>query len=107
MAVIRWTPPAWELYNDYLENAKLAFGKKTATKWEREMLHIYERLKRFPTSYNPERLLQGKSRLFRSCFLMNRRFKLLYYYDEAEDVVHMMDSWDTRINPKALMRRIR
>lgn len=38
---------------------------------------------------------------------MNRRFKLIYYYDEAEDVVHVIDIWDTKMNPKALIRRIR
>lgn len=38
---------------------------------------------------------------------MNRRFRIIYIYDETEDVVHIMDIWDTRMNPKALIRRIK
>ena len=38
---------------------------------------------------------------------MNRRFKIIYYYDESEDTVHLVDIWDTRMNPKALIRRIK
>ncbi len=37
---------------------------------------------------------------------MNRRFKFIYYYDEVEDIVHIIDIWDTRMNPKALIKRI-
>ena len=41
------------------------------------------------------------------CHMMHRRFKLIYFYDETEDVVHIMDIWDTRMDPKALVRRIK
>ena len=29
-------------------------------------------------------------------------FKLVYYYDESLDVVHIVDIWDMRQNPKRL-----
>ena len=38
---------------------------------------------------------------------MNRRFKIIYYYDEADNTVHVIDIWDTRRNPSALIRRIK
>ena len=38
---------------------------------------------------------------------MNRRFKIIYSYDETEDTVYIMDIWDAKMNPKALIRRIR
>ena len=38
---------------------------------------------------------------------MKRRFKVIYYYDEKEDVVHLIDIWDTRMSPSALIRRIK
>ncbi len=106
MAVIEWTPSAWQTYNDYLENARLEFGKKTALHWEEEMLHIYERLKLYPTSYTPEALLGTRRILYRSCHLMHRRFKLIYYYDEFEDTVRLVDIWDAKMNPKTLIKRI-
>jgi len=107
MAVIRWKPSAWQLFNDYLENARLAFGRKTASRWENEVLRIYERLKQHPTSYPPEELLQRTKVLYRRCHIMSRRFKIIYTYDEEEDIVHIMDIWDTKRNPKALIKRIK
>ena len=38
---------------------------------------------------------------------MSRRFKIIYYYDEVEDIVYIVDIWDTRMNPKTLIRRIK
>ena len=31
---------------------------------------------------------------------MNRRFKIIHYYDESEDTVHIIDIWDTKRNPR-------
>ena len=107
MAIIEWDESAWQLYNDYLENAKIAFGRKTALRWESELLQIYERLKHYPISYPPEDLLKGEKPLHRFCHMMHRRFKLIYFYDEADDIVHIMDIWDTRMDPKVLVRRIK
>ena len=107
MAVIEWTDKAWQLYNEYLENARYEYGVKTARRWEKELLVIYERLKLYPTSYTPESLLLHKMELFRRCHIMNRRFKIIYYYDEAADIVHLVDNWDTKMNPKTLIKRIK
>jgi len=41
------------------------------------------------------------------CHLISRRFKIIYTYDEVSNTVHIMDIWDTRMNPKALIRRIK
>lgn len=107
MAIIEWQPKTWQLYNDLLENARLEFGEKTARHWEAEIVHFYERLKNFPTSYAPEPLLQGRNKHYRGCHIMSRRFKIIYYYDEVEDIVYIVDIWDTRMNPKTLIRRIK
>ena len=107
MAIIVWKPKTWQLYNDLLENARLRFGEKTARHWETEIVHFYERLKKFPSSYTPEPLLQGRDKLYRGCQIMSRRFKIIYYYDEAEDIAHIVDIWDTMMNPKALIHRIK
>ncbi len=107
MAIIEWDKSAWLLFNTYLENAKLAFGRKTALRWENEMLHIYDRLKQYPTSYPPEDLLKNVVPTHRSCHLMHRRFKLIYFYDDATDTVHIMDIWDTRMSPTTLTKRIK
>ena len=38
---------------------------------------------------------------------MNRRFKVIYTYDENKDIVYIMDIWDTKTNPQTLIRRIK
>jgi len=38
---------------------------------------------------------------------MHRRFKLIYYYDELSDIVHIMDIWDTRMSPTTLTKSIK
>ena len=38
--------------------------------------------------------------------MMGRRFKLVFYYDEGEDIVHIVDIWDTKRNPQTLVKRI-
>ena len=38
---------------------------------------------------------------------MNKRFKFVYYYDETEETVYIVNIWDTRMNPKTLIKSIR
>ena len=107
MVIIEWNDSAWQLFNDMLEYAREEFGEKTGRRWESELLSIYERLKLFPDSYPPEETLRDKPILFRRCNMMHRRFKLIYYFDEAINTVHIIDIWDTRMNPCTLVKRIK
>ena len=107
MAKIEWTDDAKLTFKTYVKISQLEFGTSTARKWQTERNTIEWRLKRYPVSYPLEELLQGKRLPYRLCHMMQRRFKLIYYYNEAEDTVHIVDIWDTRMNPKALIRRIK
>jgi plasmid stabilization system protein ParE len=107
MAKINWRERATLLLEDYIENASVEYGKTTAQRWVEEIAAFEDRVRQYPFSYSPEQLLLGKDILYRKCQIMKRRFKLIYYYDEAEDAVHVIDIWDTKMNPKALIRRIR
>ena len=107
MAKIVWTEEFQEQLDSYIGNASKEFGRSTAHRWAEQIAAIEHRLELFPTSYSPEYLLRGKDVLYRACQLMHRRFKLIYYYDETEDTVHLVDIWDTRMNPKALIKRIK
>ena len=107
MARIIWDENAERIFDAYIENAYIEYGKLTAKRWLSERNEIEWRLERYPVSYPPEELLVKRTVLYRRCHLMNRRFKFIYYYDEAEDVVHIIDIWDTKRNPKTLIRRIK
>lgn len=107
MAQIVWREKAEQLFWAFVEYAGLKFGKTTAQRWQKERKAIEWRLARYPESYPPEGLLRRKDIIFRHCHLMNRRFKIIYFYDQVEDIVHIMDIWDTKRNPSALIRRIK
>ena len=107
MAKIDWTEGFLQQLDYYIDNAIIEFGKSTALRWAHEIAAFEHRLESFPTSYSPEPLLHDKGVLYRGCHVMKRRFKIIYYYDEAEDVAHLVDIWDTKANPKALIRRIK
>ena len=38
---------------------------------------------------------------------INKRFKIVYWYDEPNDIVVIEDIWDTRRSPQNLKNRIR
>lgn len=107
MAKINWTERFQQELDSYIGHASMEFGKSTALKWAEEIATFEDRVKEWPTSYSPEGLLLGKKVFYRRCQVMNHRFKIIYYYDEAEDTVHLVDIWDTRMNPKALVRRFK
>ena len=107
MAKIIWDEMAELDLDKHVEDAYQEYGVSTAKKWLSEKESIEWRLERYPTSYPPEDLLMGRQKLYRRCNMMNRRFKLVYYYDESKDTVHIVDIWDTKRNPKALIKRIK
>ena len=107
MAKVTWEDEAKLLLGKFIEYAALEFGKSTALRWAKEVQSFEYRVQSFPEAYPPEELLLGRSPLFRRRHLMNRRFKIIYYYDEEEDLVHVVDIWDTKRNPSALIRRIK
>lgn len=104
MAKIVWTEKFHQQLDYYIGNASIEYGKTTALRWVDEIAAFEHRVSLFPTSYTPEELLRGKKNLYRRCHLMNNRFKLIFFYDEAEDTVHLVDIWDTRRNPKNLIK---
>lgn len=107
MVKIIWRKRPLQLLDYYIGNALEEYGRSTAMKWAEEIAIMEQRLMKYPSSYTIESLLLGRKKLFRRCPIMNRRFKIIYTYDETKDVVHIMDIWDTKMNPKALIRRIK
>ena len=107
MAKIIWHDNALALLDKHIEYAAMEYGKSTAKRWVDEIAAFEERVRVFPESYTPEELLKDLPILYRRRHLMNRRFKLIHCYDEAEDTVHVIDIWDTRMNPETLIKRIK
>ena len=107
MAKIIWSKEATQVFLGHIEYARLEFGESTAIRWMDERKQIERRLKLYPTSYPPEPLLRNMTKAYRSCHIMRRRFKIVFSYDEENDIVHILDIWDTKMNPKTLVLRIK
>ena len=107
MAQIIWHKQAIKELARHLEYASKEFGKATVLRWKREIADFEENVRKYPNLYTPEQLLTDKPVLYRRRHLMKQRFKLIYYYVEDCDTVHVVDIWDTRMSPKALVLRIK
>ena len=107
MAKIIWNHKASMMLACHLEYAELEFGKATMLRWKKEIQAFEDRVRLYPEIYSPEHLLKGKPVLYRSRHLMKRRFKLIYYYEESEDAVYIVDIWDSTMRPEALVMRIK
>lgn len=94
-----------ELYEEkerqYIIDAYNNFGKKTARRWKEELDKIQKSLQKYPEAKSPFLEAPKFTYLLRGANFM-RNFKLVYYYVESSDEVHVVDIWDMRQNPKKL-----
>ena len=106
MAKVIWTLRADRLFDDYVFNAFLEFGQKTSRKWMQERIAFADLVSKHPEACTPEMLLADRARCYRSCRIL-KRFKIVYYYAQSSDTVHVVDIWDTRMSPEHLRRRMK
>ena len=81
-----WSKRAHEAKDTLYFEGRLEFGVTIANKTARKIEEIEKDLSRWPTSGFPEPLLRGYVPFYRSRHI-NKRFKLLYWYDEEVDMV--------------------
>ena len=105
MATIVWTTRAKAMRKALYRNGLLEFGQTTARKTSQAIDDIADDLSRWPTSGFPEPQLKDAPYLYRAKHI-NKRFKLIYRYEEKKDLVYIEDIWDTRRAPHNLTKRI-
>ena len=106
MAKVKWTVKADRLFDKYVLNAFLEYGRKTSQKWMHQRIAFADRVAKHPESYTQESLLADRRHLYRSCIIMDR-FKIFHYYAKSSDTIHIVDVWDMRMNPENLQKRIK
>lgn len=106
MAEVKWTKRAQKAKRALYLNGLEQFGAITAEKTLRKVTTIAADLAKWPTSGHPEQLLLGESPLYRARPI-NDRFRIIYWYDEENDIVSIEDIWDTKRSPDNLTRRIK
>ena len=106
MATVIWTKKAHNCRDKFYFEGMMEFGIMTANKTDHIIGEIEQDLSKWPTAGFPEPLLKGTAHLYRARHI-NKRYKLIYRYEETTDIVYIEDIWDTRRNPESLKKRIR
>ena len=106
MAKVIWTKPAQSVRRRFYLQGWKEFGASVANKKDEIIETIEDDLAKWPTTGFPEPLLRGIVPFYRSRHI-NKRYKLIYWYDEEADVVVIEDIWDTRRSPQNLTKRIK
>ena len=106
MAKVIWNKRAELLFYEHIVYAQSEFGITTALRWINQRSKIIARLRNYPESYSPEKLLKNRKRTYRAAIIM-KNFKLIYAYFPTSGTVHIVDLWDMRMNPASLRKRIR
>lgn len=79
--------------------AKVIWNKQAETEWRKRLL-------KHPKAGIREPLLRNRRKVYRYFHLIGP-LKLLYYYLESSDTIRITDIWDSRREPKKLVKRIR
>lgn len=106
MAKVIWQKRAEKELFRYLVKGNVEFGETVANRFADEARRISEELAKFPEIGFPEPLLKDRKKFYRACHIQ-KRFKLIYYYAQSSDTVHIADIWDTRREPQYLSNRIK
>ena len=106
MAKVTWTRKAQSVRKRFYLQGMRDFGVMTANKTDEIIEEIENDLARWPTTGFPEPLLKGTVKFYRARHI-NKRFKIVYRYDETTDTVYIEDIWDTRRKLENLTKRLK
>ena len=106
MATVVWTFAAQITKCSFYIRGRMEFGIIVANKTDSIIEEIEDDLARWPKIGFPEPLLKGAPHFYRSRHI-NKRYKLIYRYDEENDTVYIEDIWDTRRSPENLIKRLK
>ena len=105
MATVVWTNKAQEEKRKLYLDGRLKYGVYIAKKTAQKITRIQKSLENFPELGYREPLLEMYFNVYRACYI-NKRFKIIYYYNEENDVVVIEDIWDMYRSPQNLKKRI-
>ena len=98
---------ALELNIEYQSSYTLAeFGVTSVNRFNKELDDIKHRLMLHPLSSPREPMLKRFHRPYHSA-IIKENWKIIYRYDEANDLVIFVDLWDMRRSPRYLIRQFK
>ena len=106
MATVKWTEFAQSVKWKFYKDGVLEFGCTVAKKTNKKIEEIEDDLSKYPKMGFPEPLLKAYAIEYRARHI-NKRYKIIYKYEESNDTVYIVDIWDTRRAPQNLVSRIK
>lgn len=104
--VVKWFAKAQLHWNEQLSYCAETFGRKIALDSIRIVEEKIERICKFPEAGTPEPLLKDEKLKYRFVHIQ-KRIKLIYRYDEQQQVIYIVDVWNTRMSPQHLIDRMK
>lgn len=96
-----WHQKAQQEFDSTLQWCRFRFGERIATKFYRQTKSREKMLSIFPYMGPIEESLSDLPIPYRY-LLVHQHFKLIYYVDESQSELHIVDFWDVRRDPKQL-----
>lgn len=106
MAHIKLLEPFKEELRDMVVYTLAEFGATSVKRFNKELDDIKHRLILHPLFSPREPLLKRFHRPYHSA-IIKENWKIIYRYDEANDLVIFVDLWDMRRSPRYLIRQFK
>ena len=103
MAVVRFKSKAKRDIAQTLKEGALRFGPVSADRMKQRIEHCAKLLAFHPRMGKVELELVSKEYEYRS-FVVHEHYKMVYRVDETKEIVYIVAFWDTRREPKVLVK---
>lgn len=101
---IVWSKKAENKLDIYFSYCRDNYGDKVTSDKIEKLAKITNRLSVFPEMGFPEPILVGERKLYRAV-IFEKRLKIIYYV-ENEDIIRIVDLWDSKRSPENLKKEI-
>lgn len=99
---IKWYQKAIDTRSKILNYVASNFGVKSARSLMSEFIWYQKLIKSNPYAFAEERYLEGRVPPIRSVVVSSLN-KLVYYVDENDKTIYILDIWETRRDPQNLI----
>ncbi|OAV68805.1 Plasmid stabilization system protein [Bacteroidales bacterium Barb6XT] len=103
--VVKWSDPSKRALRSIFSYYCDVAGRKRADKLIAEIKRSAMRLENSPRMATVDPLFERSPRKFRS-LVVKKIHKIVYYIDERDNCIYIVDVWDCRQDPKKLMGRL-
>ena len=101
---IQWATEAQEKWRETASYIRREWGVNALRKFKEKTEECQDQLEDFSALGKIEPLLVGRNTLYRSLVLTEQN-KIIYYVEE--NIIYIVDIWDTRREPKAQANKVK